>query len=311
MKRKKLIVGSRESKLAVIQSEIIIAEIKKHYPKMEVELVTMKTTGDIILDRTLDKIGGKGLFVKELEQALYDGKIDIIVNSMKDMPAQINDELPIIAIPEREDPRDVLVLPQGITELDLVKPVGCAGLRRKLQFLELFGDIKVEPVRGNVLTRLRKLDDGLYSALGLAYAGLKRLELEHRVSRVFSTQEIIPSAGQGTLAVQGRKDEDWEFIKAINDADAIDSSLAEREFIKVVDGGCSSPIAAFAELNGTEIAEVTPGITSKGILWAAKSSSSSPPRPNKKESPPFRRTTLLPKRACSNNILFISDCGTG
>ena len=120
MKRKKLIVGSRESKLAVIQSEIIIAEIKKHYPKMEVELVTMKTTGDIILDRTLDKIGGKGLFVKELEQALYDGKIDIIVNSMKDMPAQINDELPIIAIPEREDPRDVLVLPQGITELDLV-----------------------------------------------------------------------------------------------------------------------------------------------------------------------------------------------
>ena len=124
MKRKKLIVGSRENKLAVIQSEIIIAEIKKHYPKMEVELVTMKTTGDIILDRTLDKIGGKGLFVKELEQALYDGKIDIIVNSMKDMPAQINDELPIIAIPEREDPRDVLVLPQGITELDLVKPVG-------------------------------------------------------------------------------------------------------------------------------------------------------------------------------------------
>lgn len=272
MKRKKLIVGSRESKLAVIQSEIIIAEIKKHYPEMAVELVTMKTTGDIILDRTLDKIGGKGLFVKELEQALYDGKIDIIVNSMKDMPAQINDELPIIAIPEREDPRDVLVLPQGVTELDFTKPVGCAGLRRKLQFQDLFGDIKVEPVRGNVLTRLRKLDDGLYSALGLAYAGLKRLELEHRVSRIFNTEEIIPSAGQGTLAVQGRKDEDWEFIKAINDADAIDASLAEREFIKVVDGGCSSPIAAFAELNGTEIklsalyVDIETGNKAKGIL---------------------------------------------
>lgn len=138
----------------------------------------------------------------------------------------------------------MLVLPEGVTELDFAKPVGCAGLRRKLQFQELFGNIQVEPVRGNVLTRLKKLDDGLYSALGLAYAGLKRLELAHRVSRIFSTQEIIPSAGQGTLAVQGRKGEDWEFIKAINDADAIAASLAEREFIKIVDGGCSSPIAA-------------------------------------------------------------------
>ena len=198
---RKIIIGSRESKLAVVQSEMVKKAIEDSHEDIEVEIYTMKTTGDKILDRTLDKIGGKGLFVKELDKALLDRKTDISVHSLKDMPMEVPKELPLLAFSKREDPRDVLVLPQGVHTLDKTKPIGCSSLRRILQLKELYPDMECKSVRGNVQTRLKKLDSGEYSALILAAAGLKRLGLEARISRYFQPEEMIPAAGQGILAV--------------------------------------------------------------------------------------------------------------
>ena len=198
-------IGSRESKLAVIQSEIVQRHLQEKYPEGEITLITMKTTGDKILDRTLDKIGGKGLFVKELDLALMEKRTDLSVHSLKDMPMKVPEELPILAFSRREDPRDVLVLPKGKTEIDFSKPIGCSSMRRILQFQKLYPQAVFKPIRGNVQTRLRKLDDGEYSATLLAAAGLKRLGLENRISRYFEPEEMIPAAGQGVLAVHGRK----------------------------------------------------------------------------------------------------------
>ena len=161
-------IGSRESRLAVIQSEMVIDAIKKYDESLQVSLITMKTTGDIILDKTLDKIGGKGLFVKELDKALMDERADLTVHSLKDMPMEVPAELPLLAFSKREDPRDALVLPEGESSLDPKKPIGCSSLRRKLQIAELFPDADIKPVRGNVQTRLAKLDRGEYGALVLA-----------------------------------------------------------------------------------------------------------------------------------------------
>ncbi|MDO5783079.1 MAG: hydroxymethylbilane synthase [Eubacteriales bacterium] len=253
MKKNKIVIGSRESKLAVLQSEMVRDYIKKQDPELEVEILTMKTTGDIILDRTLDKVGGKGLFVKELDKALMDGRSILSVHSLKDMPMEVPEELPLLAFSKREDPRDVLVLPEGVTELDKNKPLGCSSLRRTLQLKKIYPDMEVKSIRGNLQTRLRKLDEGQYSGLILAAAGLKRLGLEARINRYFTADEIIPAAGQGILAVQGRKEEDYGFLDGYCDADAWAAGSAERAFVKLLDGGCSSPVAAHAEVSGEEI----------------------------------------------------------
>ena len=253
MKRDKIVIGSRESKLAVLQSEMVRDYIKEKNPDLEVEILTMKTTGDIILDRTLDKVGGKGLFVKELDKALIDGRSILSVHSLKDMPMEVPEELPLLAFSKREDPRDVLVLPDGVSELDKSKPLGCSSLRRTLQLKKLYPDMDVRSIRGNLQTRLRKLDEGQYSALILAAAGLKRLGLESRINRYFTAYEIIPSAGQGILAVHGRKGEAYDFLEDYCDKDAWAAGSAERAFVKLLDGGCSSPVAAHAEIFGDEI----------------------------------------------------------
>ena len=253
MKRDKIVIGSRESKLAVLQSEMVRDYIKEKNPDLEVEILTMKTTGDIILDRTLDKVGGKGLFVKELDKALIDGRSILSVHSLKDMPMEVPEELPLLAFSKREDPRDVLVLPDGVSELDKSKPLGCSSLRRTLQLKKLYPDMDVRSIRGNLQTRLRKLDEGQYSALILAAAGLKRLGLESRINRYCTADEIIPAAGQGILAVQGRKGEAYDFLEDYCDKDAWAAGSAERAFVKLLDGGCSSPVAAHAEIFGDEI----------------------------------------------------------
>lgn len=245
---KKIRIGSRESRLAVIQSEMVMDYIKNQCPEYEPELVTMKTTGDKILDRTLDKIGGKGLFVKELDTALLDGRSDLSVHSLKDMPAEIPEELPLIGFSMREDPRDVLVLPEGVTELDFSKPVGCSSQRRMLQFQKLYPQAVFAPIRGNVQTRLAKLDSGEFSATILAAAGLKRLGLENRITRYFSVEEMIPAAGQGVLALQGRAGEDYAFLYSFCSEASRITSLCERAFIRELDGGCSSPVAAHATI---------------------------------------------------------------
>ena len=246
----KIRIGSRESALAVIQSQMVMDAIARTVPDAELELVTMKTTGDRILDKTLDQIGGKGLFVKELDQALRDGRADFTVHSLKDMPMEVPEDLPLAAFSKREDPRDVLVLPEGVTELDPAKPIGCSSRRRQLQLKELFPDMDIRPVRGNVQTRLKKLQDGEFSALVLAAAGLKRLGLEDRISRYFSPEEMLPAAGQGILAVQTRQGVDTACLTAVHDPDAACCALAERAFVRALDGGCSSPVAAYAVVEG-------------------------------------------------------------
>lgn len=250
---RKIIIGSRKSKLAVVQSEMVKKAIENSHEDIEVEIYTMKTTGDKILDRTLDKIGGKGLFVKELDKALLDRKTDISVHSLKDMPMEVPKELPLLAFSKREDPRDVLVLPQGVHTLDKTKPIGCSSLRRILQLKELYPDMECKSVRGNVQTRLKKLDSGEYSALILAAAGLKRLGLEARVSRYFQPEEMIPAAGQGILAVQGRAGEPAGYLKEFSDLDGFYAATAERAFVRYLHGGCSSPVAAHAVIREKEI----------------------------------------------------------
>jgi len=238
-----------------------MALIRQAHPELVLELITMKTTGDMILDRSLDKVGGKGLFVKELDQALRDGRIDLAVHSLKDMPMDTPEDLPLLAFSKREDPRDVLVLPKGETSepidadktVDSEKPIGSSSVRRNLQLKRLYHDMTTASVRGNVITRLSKLDRGDYSALVLAYAGLKRLNLEDRISKVFEPSEMIPAAGQGIMAVQGRAGENYDYLDCVNDKNAETEALTERAFVRALDGGCSSPIAAFAQAEDDEV----------------------------------------------------------
>ena len=249
----KIRIGSRDSRLAVIQAWMAMDAISAALPEAETELVTMKTTGDRILNRTLDQIGGKGLFVRELDQALRENRVDFTVHSLKDMPMEVPEDLPLAAFSRREDPLDVLVLPEGESELDPGKPIGCSSRRRQLQLKALFPHMTAAPVRGNVQTRLAKLDSGEYSALVLAAAGLKRLGLEHRISRYFSPEEILPAAGQGILVVQTRQGMDTSCLKIFQDPGSACCALAERAFVRVLDGGCSSPVAAYAVVEGQRL----------------------------------------------------------
>lgn len=250
---KKIVVGSRESRLATVQSLSLVDYLRGNCPEVEVELMTMKTTGDRILDRTLDKVGGKGLFVKELDAALLEGRIDLAVHCVKDMPMQLAPGTAALCYSQREDPRDVLALRRGLGALGPRPVLGTSSLRRAIQLRALFPDCEIRPVRGNVLTRLKKLDDGEFDALVLAAAGLKRLGLEDRVSRYFEPHELIPAAGQGILAVQGRAGEAYPELAGFADAAAERCAVCERAFVRELDGGCTSPVCAYAELKGDHI----------------------------------------------------------
>lgn len=248
-------IGSRDSLLAVRQAEIIRERILSCSPELTVEIVTMKTTGDKILDKSLAKIGGKGLFVKELDRALMEGRIDIAVHSLKDVPMEENPDFPILVYGKREDPRDVLICRPGLETLPGDGVVGTSSRRRMLQMKRLFPGCTFRGIRGNVQTRMRKLETEGYDATLLAAAGLKRLGMEQVISRYFSVEEMVPSAGQGILAVQGRKDAAcWdEWIRKTDDADSRAAALAERQFIRVTGGDCTSPCAAHAQIRGNEL----------------------------------------------------------
>ncbi len=250
---REIIIGSRESVLAVAQTKILQDHIEKNCPGISVRILTMKTTGDRILEKRLDEIGGKGLFVKELDLALLENRSQLSVHSLKDMPMETDAALPILGFSRREDPRDALVLPAGRMEPDPVLPIGTSSLRREIQLKTLYPEIKTEIVRGNVVSRLKKLDEGKYGALVLAAAGLKRLGLSERISRYFSVEEMLPAAGQGILAVQGRRDLDYRFLEGFFDEEARDAALAERAFVRALGGGCSSPVAAYAACEGDEL----------------------------------------------------------
>lgn len=246
-------IGSRDSILAVRQAELIRDRISQEHPELDIRIITMKTTGDKILDKSLAAIGGKGLFVKELDRALLDGRIDIAVHSLKDVPMELNPDLPLLAFGKREDPRDVMIYRQGLSELPENAVIGTSSRRRELQLKKLCPAYTFRGIRGNVQTRMRKLEEEGYDGTLLAAAGLKRLGMEHVIGQYFSVDEIIPAAGQGILAVQGRRGEDYSWLTCVDDPESRAAAAAERAFIRTVGGGCTSPSAAHARVSGNEV----------------------------------------------------------
>ena len=275
--RRTIKVGSRGSALAIAQAKLVINTLKTRFPELETELVTMKTSGDINMKPfadLVDKFGIKGLFTKELEDALSGGIIDFAVHSLKDVPLVENKELPLVALTARGDARDALVMPKdGLSPPE--KPVGCSSARRRIQLLELRQGYKVMPVRGNIITRLDKLDCGEYSALVLAAAGLCRAGLGNRITRLFGVDEMIPAAGQGILACQGRADEDYSYLDAVRNEDSSFRAAAERSFAAALGGGCTSPVASYAELKDGMIylrgfyADEESGVSRRGAIEGA------------------------------------------
>jgi hydroxymethylbilane synthase len=259
-------IGSRESALAIAQTRIVMDAISRAHPELELELVTMKTQGDINPHLPLEdgQNSGKRLFTGALEEALAGGVVDLCVHSLKDMDENSRGDLPVAAMAKRGDPRDCLVLPPGrqfesFAALDErcrnspAGPAGCSSLRRKIQLRALVPSLAFAPVRGNVPTRIAKLEAGEYSLLILAAAGLERLGITGKAAYVFPVNEMIPAAGQGVLAIQGRKGEDYGFLEAVRDVVTEEEALTERVFVRACKGGCGSPTAAYARVSGTEI----------------------------------------------------------
>lgn len=250
-------IGTRGSRLAVRQAEIVKEAIDQLGLPVLTELVIIQTTGDKILDRSLDKIGGKGLFVKEIEEALWDGRIDMAVHSLKDVPEEMPSGLMIGAVLGRENPADALVTKSGCGFLELPKGarIGTGSLRRKVQLLALRPDLEVIPIRGNIDSRLRKMDEGHEGIEGvvLAAAGLIRNGLSHRITYYFTPQEMVPACCQGMLAVEVRQNDSRlsEILGLIHDSKGDRIQKAERGFLKGVGADCHAPAGALAvEKNG-------------------------------------------------------------
>ena len=252
----RLIIGSRGSRLALWQAEKIREGLIRLNPDFEIQIDVIKTTGDVKPD-PLSVIGGKGVFTKELEEALLDKRIDIAVHSLKDLPTIIPERLSISAICEREDPRDALVLRSGATansllDLPAASVVGTSSQRRLAQLKALRGDLVVKDLRGNVDTRVRKLDEGQYDALILASAGLIRLGLQDRISAAIRTTEMLPAVGQGAIAIEVRADHvaAVEATAKLNHYETELACRAERAFLRSLGGGCQFPIAGHAVVEG-------------------------------------------------------------
>lgn len=248
----RLRIATRKSPLALWQAEHVAAELRGIDAEAEVSLLELSTKGDKILDQALSKVGGKDLFVKEIEHALMDGRADVAVHSLKDVPTTLPEGLQITAYPPREDPRDALVSPKGYTLASLPEGarVGTCSLRRAAQVLRRRPDLRIEEIRGNVQTRLQRLEERGMDATLLAYAGLTRLKLTHLASEVLDPEVCLPAIGQGILAVEtkGIDEEVNARVQRLDDADARASALAERSFLHRLEGGCQVPIAGHAVL---------------------------------------------------------------
>lgn len=278
MKRNKIAIGTRGSKLALWQAEWIQSELKRLYPDLEIELVKIKTTGDKILDVPLAQVGGKGLFVKEIEEALLRREVDIAVHSMKDVPTEFPEGLHLAVICKREDPRDAFIVSGkfnppvpplkkrdkggfekggqgGITKsiiygLQKGATIGTSSLRRSCQLLNIRPDLIIEQLRGNLDTRMRKLDEGLFDAIILASAGVKRLGLQHRITEILPYEISLPAIGQGAIGIECRIDDEFinSLIAPLNHPETFICVRAERAFLKKLEGGCQVPIAAHARI---------------------------------------------------------------
>jgi hydroxymethylbilane synthase len=258
----RLTIGSRGSKLALWQAEWVRARLAKLRPQVEVSIEIIKTSGDVLKHEPLAVIGGKGVFTKELEEALLDQRIDLAVHSLKDLPTQLPRELLIAAITQREDTRDALVLRDCITfaqrpsikNLPHGSVVGTSSPRRLSQLKHLRSDLTIKDLRGNVDTRLRKLDAGDYDAIILASAGLRRLGLQHRISAPIEIEEMLPAVGQGALGIETRNDEELASLLApLDHQETRAACMAERALLRALGGGCQLPIAGHAIVSGERL----------------------------------------------------------
>lgn len=253
----KLTIGTRQSLLALWQSNHIAALLRKEYPKCEVVLKKIVTKGDRILDVPLAQIGGKGLFTKEIEEDLLDGTIDLAVHSLKDMPTVLPEGLCLTAITERANVGDAFVSNKygSFEDLPLGAVVGTSSLRRKAQLLAKRPDLEIRDLRGNVDTRLRKLDEGLYDAIILAAAGLERLGHGDRISSLIPADVCLPAVGQGALAIEARTEdkEVRDMLSFLNDLNTKQATDAERAFLGLLEGGCQVPIGVHADVEGENI----------------------------------------------------------
>ncbi len=250
-------IATRQSPLALWQAHYVKDALQAAHPGLEVELVTMVTKGDIILDTPLAKVGGKGLFVKELEVAMLEGRADLAVHSMKDVPVEFPEGLGLVTICEREDPRDAFVSNTyaSIDELPQGAVVGTCSLRRQCQLKEARPDLIIKELRGNVGTRLGKLDAGQYDAIILAAAGLKRLELEERIRSFIEPEQSLPAVGQGAVGIECRLDDErlLKLLAPLNHVDTADRVKCERAMNLTLEGGCQVPIGSYALLDGDEL----------------------------------------------------------
>jgi hydroxymethylbilane synthase len=248
----RLVIASRESALAMWQAEHIRDRLRALYPQTEVSILGMTTQGDQILDVTLSKIGGKGLFVKELETALEDGRADLAVHSLKDVPMNLPEGFVLAVIGEREDPHDAFVSNkyENLAALPAGSVVGTSSLRRESQLRARFPHLNIEPLRGNVQTRLRKLDEGQYEAIILAAAGLKRLGLGDRIRALISSEDSLPAVGQGALGIECRADRTdvIALLQPLHHPDTAACVLAERALSRALAGSCQVPLGGFAEV---------------------------------------------------------------
>lgn len=260
MVKRSLVIGSRGSKLALWQAEQTRSLLLETDPELSVRIDIIKTTGDVNRE-PLAVIGGKGVFTKELEEALIDGRIDIAVHSLKDLPTILPDKLGIAAICEREDPRDALVLRDATAGISSLRDlpagavVGTSSQRRLAQLKYLRPDVRIKDLRGNVDTRLRKLDEGDYDALILASAGLRRLDLANRINLAIPTDEMLPAVGQGAIAIETHvnNDQALDAVRRLSDPNTSVACLAERAFLRSLGGGCQFPIAAHAVVSEQQI----------------------------------------------------------
>jgi hydroxymethylbilane synthase len=253
----KVVVATRKSALALAQSRAFIARLAARYPAVAFEELLVTTTGDVVQDRALAEIGGKGLFVKEIEEALLDGRADIAIHSLKDVPPQLLPSLSIECVPEREDPRDVLVTRSGLPLAQLApgSRVGTGSLRRRFQLLAYRSDLEVVAIRGNVDTRLRKCESGEVDAIVLARAGLNRLGLSARATENIEPEMMLPAVGQGALGIEQRTDDRAvsELLAPLSHPDTKILVTAERGVMLAINGNCTTPVAAFGVRQGDSL----------------------------------------------------------
>ncbi|HWQ68966.1 MAG TPA: hydroxymethylbilane synthase [Patescibacteria group bacterium] len=268
-------LGTRGSPLALCQAGLVTEELRRRWPDLEVTIIPIKTSGDKFLDVVLSQVGGKGLFVKEIEEALLDGRIDLAVHSLKDLPAELAPGLCEGAVMRREDPLDALVARNGLRFADLPRGarIGTSSLRRQVQFLHCRPDLQIESLRGNVQTRLNKLETLGLEAVVLAAAGLIRLGLQDRITERLQPDLCLPAIGQGALVIEIREDDQQtaERVETLNHRETRQATTAERAFLRRLGGSCVTPIAAFGRLEGEalELTGMVAGLDGKRLLRQA------------------------------------------